>query len=179
MNVLALDLSLTSTGWAVKHGTDRPTWGTFAPKATGVVRLAAFAAWLDTITTLYRPDLVVLEGYSFGSRNSRAHALGELGGVVRLRLHQRGIPFVELAPKVRAKLATGKGNAGKDEVLAAAIRRLAYDGHSNDEADARWLLEAALQAYLMPGAVKLPASHGFALLGVDWPQTPGSWRAVS
>lgn len=171
MNLLALDLSLTSTGWAAAYPVAS---GTFCPQSRGAQRLADAAAWLDRMLDLYRPELVLLEGYSFGSRFTRAHALGELGGVVRLGLHRRGVPMLELAPKVRAKLATGKGNAGKEQVLAEAIRRLGYAGHSNDEADALWLLQAALIHYQLPGGpnlprVNLPKAHLDAITDVEWP----------
>lgn len=168
MNLLALDLSLTSTGWAAQHGAPPVASGTFNPKGTGAPRLHSVVVWLGTLLKVWTPDLVVLEGYSFASPN-RAHHIGELGGVVRLQLFQRGFPFVELAPKVRAKLATGKGNAGKDQVLVEAVRRLGYRGHSNDEADALWLLQAALIVYAQPGAVELPRDHRAALGGVDFP----------
>jgi crossover junction endodeoxyribonuclease RuvC len=180
MRVVALDLSLTCTGWAVADdGPDQP-WkvdghacGTITlPKLRGMERLAAIR---DRIASPLRGCLtdaatvVVIEGYSFGSRNSQAHALGELGGVIRLALHEQGRPFVDLPPTVVKKLATGKGNAGKEEVLAAAIRRLDYSGHDNNEADALWLLTAAMIHYGMPGAPDLPAANLSALEKVTWP----------
>lgn len=169
MNLLALDLSLTSSGWAAKHGASPATWGTFCPTTSGVWRLRDGVAWVDALVNAWRPDVVVIEGYSFGSQNSRAHALGEFGGVIRLHLHQRAQTVVELAPKVRAKLATGNGNASKQLVLVEAVKRLGYPGSSFDEADAQWLLQAALIHYGQPGAVSLPASHLAALRTVEWP----------
>lgn len=169
MNLLAFDLSLTSTGWAAKHEAHPVALGTFCPNTIGVERLAVIADWVGRMLGAWRPDLVVIEGYSFASRDSRAHALGELGGVVRLVFHQRGQPFVVLAPKVRAKLATGKGNAAKEQVLVEAVRRLGYAGHSNDEADALWLLQAALVRYGSPHAAVLPKTHRDAIAGVEWP----------
>ena len=74
-----------------------------------------------------------------------------------------------MPPSCRAKLATGKGNASKDAVLVAAVRRLAYDGHLHDEADALWLLQAALHHYGLPGAVDLPKGHLQALDKLRWP----------
>lgn len=172
MNLLALDLSLTSTGWAAKHTDHRVASGTFCPNTLGVERLAAFDGWLGRMLDIWTPDLVVLEGYSFASQNSRAHSIGELGGVVKLQLHRRRQRFVECPPAVRAKLATGKGNAGKEQVLVEAVRRLGYDGHSNDEADALWLLHAALVRYGSAAAVVLPKAHREALASIEWPVEP-------
>lgn len=103
-------------------------------------------------------DLVVVEGYAHASPY-QAHYLGELGGVIRLTLHCLGRPYVDVAPTVRAKIATGSGGSSKDEVFAAAFKRLHYDGHSKDEVDARWLLECALQHYRLPGRAQLPEKH--------------------
>jgi Holliday junction resolvasome RuvABC endonuclease subunit len=89
--------------------------------------------------------------------------------VIRLALHEAGIPFAVVQPSTLKRLATGKGNAGKDEVLAAAIRRLGFDGHDNNEADALWLLAAGHVWYGAPGAPQLPASHREALAKVQWP----------
>jgi crossover junction endodeoxyribonuclease RuvC len=165
--ILALDLALNTTGVAVYRST-RPSTvvDTWHCSFTGDARLRWFRTAIDSAAT--RVDLVVIEGYSYASKH-QAHQVGEMGGVVRLALHDLGVPYVVLPPMVRAKLATGRGNAGKAEVLAAAIRRLGYDGHDDNEADALWLLEAALQHYGL-STVELPASHLAALAKVEWPE---------
>ena len=74
-----------------------------------------------------------------------------------------GFPLV-VPPTVRAKYATGKGNAGKDEVLAAVIRRYpAAQVNNNDEADA--LVIAAIAARLGGDPIEesLPVAHLDAL----------------
>ena len=71
-----------------------------------------------------------------------------------------------IATKVNASTlkthATGKGGAGKPQVLAEAIRRLDYQGHNHNEADALWLADmgARLHGYDRPA---LPAAHLKAL----------------
>lgn len=165
MSILALDLSLTALGWAMNAPVRSGIW---KPPHRGVERLAAILGWLNGM--LDGVGLVCVEGYSFGSQGRAVVSLGELGGVVRLHLYQRGLPFVEVPPSCRAKLATGKGNAGKDEVLAAAIRRLGYEGHDHNASDALWLLQAALVHYGLPGAVDLPQSHRDALTKIEWPK---------
>lgn len=165
MRIAALDLSLTCTGVAkytpTEDGSDHAiAVATLEPPAsegTGIERLfwhlRHVLAWTDGC------DLTVIEGYSYGSKNTRAHATGELGGVVKLGLWTRQRTFVVVPPAIRAKVATGKGNAGKDAVLVEAVKRLGYEGSSKDEADARWLLEAALQFYGLPGRAELPKTH--------------------
>lgn len=171
MIVLALDPSLTATGWAHSDGRS----GVLTPPPSvgrGVERLA----WVrDAVLELaVGADVLLLEGYSFASRGRAVVSLGELGGVLRLALHEAGRLVVEAPPAVRCRYATGKGNAPKEAVLAAAIRRLGYTGHSHDEADALWLLALVLDRYNLPGRVEVPQAHRTALDGVDWPAEVGS-----
>lgn len=179
-SVLALDLSLTSTGVARSMATAYATQR-IRPTGRGTARLADIR---DQVLALaqggddpllggrYRAvDLVVLEGYAYAGH--QAHQLGELGGVIRVALHDAGIPWVAVPPATVKKLATGAGNAKKEQVLLAAVRRLGYTGDSNDEADALWLLEAARQYYLMAGRERLPQAHLAGLGGkTEWPRLP-------
>lgn len=166
--VVGLDLSLTATGYANDAGTGTLT---AAPKK-GCARLALLR---DLVSLECRDaDLVVVEGYAFAARNSHAHALGELGGVIRLALHEAGVPFVDVPPASLKKYATGKGNANKGEMLAAAIRRLGYEGASDNEADAMWLRAMGLDALGCP-VVKLPETHRAALAKVDWSAAQIAW----
>jgi crossover junction endodeoxyribonuclease RuvC len=166
MNVIAFDLSLTCCGWA----STREGSGTFKPKGKGAPRLLDAAAHVATL--VYRCDLVLIEGYSYSSRASRAHSIGELGGVVRAHLHTMGIPVVEIPPSNLKKFATGKGNAKKDLVLVEAVKRLGYEGSSNDEADALWMLNMARVHYGLDGAPEMPKTHLAALEKIQWPKMP-------
>lgn len=156
LRIVALDLSLTCTGVCDSQAPGRPF--TLEPPA-GLSRMARLR-WIqkEVIRVTDGADLVVIEGYAHG-RNHQAHYLGELGGVIRLTLHCMGRQFVDVAPAVRAKVATGAGNGSKDQVFAEAFKRLNYSGHSKDETDARWLLECALQHYRLPGRAQLPEKH--------------------
>ena len=166
MRVVGLDPSLTATGVAV----DSLIPYVISPPRgdRGATRLA----YLDKRIreTVYGADLVVIEGYSYGSKGAAAYQLGELGGVIRLAFHQMDIPVAVVAPPTVKMLATGKGNAKKEAVLAAAIRRLDYPGSDSNCSDALWLLQAALIHYGLPGAVELPKSHLRALAKIQWPQ---------
>ena len=166
MKVVGLDPSLTSTGWARMDGPSREVGRILTGSLRGVARLQAILN--KVIRICAGADLVLLEGYAYGRAN-QAHQLGELGGVIRLGLHQKQIPWIEVPPKCVKKLATGAGNAKKEAVLAEAVRRLDYRGASTDEADALWLLQFALIHYALPGAAELPKSHLAYMDEVDWP----------
>lgn len=168
MHVVALDPSLTATGVADSAAPDAP----YVLSPPSGLRSMARLYWIQKqiMRICARADLVVVEGYSHGSKQG-AHHLGELGGVIRLTLWCLKVPYVDVPPSVRMKVATGKGMASKEHVLAEAIQRLGYRGHDNNEADALWILQAALQQYGLPGAVKLPAEHvkPMAKARAKWP----------
>jgi Holliday junction resolvasome RuvABC endonuclease subunit len=164
VTVVAFDLSLTGTGWADAIGYGVLTPPTSANRGTDRLR------WIrDAVLARAAGAAVVsLEGYSFASRGRAIVSLGELGGVIRCAFADAGIVTVDVAPTTRAMYATGKGNAGKPEVLAAAIRALGYTGHSFDEADALWLRSMALEHY-QPSGARLTEKQRKALTSVDWP----------
>lgn len=166
MRIVAFDLSLNATGVASAAGVE-----VLAPPAScssGVARLR----WIRGAVLDRAGDLNVIEGYSYASRGQAIISLGELGGVVRVALTDTGVKWVEVPPACRAKYATGKGNASKEQVFAEAIRRLGYAGHSNDEADALWLRAMALDHYGAP-VCEMPKVHRAALDAVKWPATRG------
>ena len=170
MKILALDLSWTSTGYSV--GVHSGLIRTSPQKYPNDMDRARYI--VDQIRELFAAngaELVVIEDFALGAsrKNSRAHSTGMLGGIVRWELHRESIPFALVPPASLKKYATGKGNAGKPEVLVAAVRRLGYERASNDEADAMWLHEMAMAHYAPDGAVLVPKAHLSALDGVDWP----------
>lgn len=164
-SILALDLSLTCCGWA---STERGS-GTFAPTAKGMERLGIV---LDTLVQIcaFHADLVLIEGYAFAARGRAVFSIGELGGVVRYALYDSELPYVDIPPSNLKKFATGKGNASKDLVLVEAVKRLGYEGSSNDEADALWMLAMARVHYGLDGAPDLPKAHLAALDKIQWPE---------
>jgi Holliday junction resolvasome RuvABC endonuclease subunit len=165
LNVVGLDLSYSGTGFAHAGGSQKvaPKKGAEMPSCA---RLLWFRETIDSLLT--GAQIVAIEGYAFGAMHSQAHKIGELGGVIRLMMWEKGIPYVDIPPTSHKKYATGAGNAKKDAVLASAIRRLGYEGSSHDEADALWLRAMALDHYGMP-VVVVPSTHKEALVKVEWP----------
>ena len=165
VNVIGLDLSLASTGLAV--GAEVVALQT---AERGMKRLA----WLrDEILLAVRKverPAVLVEGYSFGSRNSQAHAAGELGGVVRLALWEAGVPYVDVPPTCRAKFATGRGNASKSEVVSAVSARtgLVWTGKGADDCCDAWILREMGRVHFGRGEQQWPAVHRAALEKIDW-----------
>ncbi len=163
MRVIGLDLSLTGTGIATNYGT-----ATIHSKARGMERLAHIR---DQVLSVLIPDvehLFVIEGYSMGTarQSSHAHGLGELGGVIRLALWEAGVGYLDCPPACLKRYACGRGNAPKEEVLIAAVKRGA-DVRDNNQADAFFLRAMGLDAMGAP-VVDMPQAHRAGLKSIEW-----------
>ena len=110
-------------------------------------------------------ELVMIEWYSFGSSTKGLRSIAELGGAVRLALYHLRVPYLDVPPSTLKKYATGNGQAGKIEMVQAASKRLGYDGHDDNEADALWLRALGLDLLDEP-VVALPAGNRKALAGL-------------
>jgi len=84
--------------------------------------------------------LVMIEHYAFGARGQAMISLGELGGVIRLALHEAEIPYIEVPPTVAKKFVTGKGNCNKNLVLLEMYKRFGEDLTDDNVADATGLV---------------------------------------
>jgi crossover junction endodeoxyribonuclease RuvC len=138
--VLGLDLSLTSTGIAlVGDGElpERPYRAAVAPKGVlGAARLSWLGAEVMGAVAMTRPDLVAIEGYSFGARGNALFQIGELGGVVRFLLYERRLRIVEVPPGEWRKQLFGRGNLPKDQVRVEAWKRYGVEFDSLDVLEA-------------------------------------------
>lgn len=165
ITVFGLDLSLTSTGIS---GNDTTTC--ISTNKKGAERLHIMSEEILGVVRQAENPAVVVEGYSFSSRNSQAHSIGELGGVVRVSLWRAGIPFTEVAPTARAKFATGKGNSSKAEVLSAVSARtgIVWSGSGADDMCDAWILEEMGRCLMGTERFQWPSGNRLALDKVDW-----------
>lgn len=92
------------------------------------------------------PDLVLLEGYSFGSKGRALSGLHELGGVIKHHLWASSAPWIPVQPSENKKYATGTGSADKDLMMSRALR-LWPRCPNHDVADAFHLARYGLREY--------------------------------
>lgn len=176
MRVLGIDPSLTSTGVAiVADGRVESVARISCPKPTGPgaehVRLAAILA--DVLRIVGRPgdlrvDAVGIEGPSFSSRGGSSHERAGLWWLITQTLWTWRVPYYVVTPSQRMIYATGSGQADKDRVIAAVVRRyLEVEVTGNDEADG--LIIAAIGARMLgePVEESLPQTHLRALAKID------------
>lgn len=166
LTVIGLDISLTSTGIASRGWTTRirsagkndATLYQRRARILGVARQV-----LDYCT---HADLVVIEGPSYESKYGHPH---DRSGLWWLIVHQLGgVPVVEVAPKCRARYATGKGGDDKAAVMREVARRFPWFDGGDDEADALVLAAMGYDAAGQP-LCSMPATHRAALTAVAWP----------
>lgn len=163
MRVLALDQA-TSCGWATNAGgpgRSRLEWGTeefgrLRPDDGDGQRLVRFRGWLWEKLSRTGAALVVSEGLVGFSRGKANLLAPQFSAVVRMAVAELGLTHAEVPPSTLKKFATGRGNAKKPDVTAAARARarseskaagwipmeveMRIDSLTDDEADALWLL---------------------------------------
>lgn len=170
MRTLGIDPSLTSTGLSHLGKTEL-----IITKLNGPARLSYISKAIVAKIKDCAIECVAIEGYSFASRNSQAHSIGELGGVIRLGIWELNIPVIEIPPTSRAKFATGKGNASKGEVISAISARTGIifaGGGGNDECDA-WVIEEMLRTKIGLPSFDWPKTSIESLDKIDWSPLEG------
>jgi hypothetical protein len=141
--ILALDLG-TSTGWALRGADGRVTSGTVSFKPGryegGGMRYLRFTGWLDELQRLSGPiSAVWFEEVRRHAGTDAAHVYGGLMASLTAWCELRGIAYGAVPVGTIKKHATGKGNANKDAMIAAAVAR-GFSPKDDNEADALALL---------------------------------------
>jgi len=72
-------------------------------------------------------DQVALEGYAFGAKGKRLFQIAENTGILKYKLYNLNIPIDIVPPGTVKKLATGKGNADKQQMHSAFMRSNGID----------------------------------------------------
>ena len=137
---LALDLG-TNTGWALRRD-GVATSGTASFKVGryegGGMRYLRFQRWLDELAR-DGVDSIWFEEVRRHAGTDAAHVYGGLLATLTAWCEHRGIPYSGIPVGSIKKHATGKGNANKDAMIAAAVAR-GFTPVDDNEADALALL---------------------------------------
>lgn len=121
--------------------------GEYRSKQTGMPRLGDIGERVVTLVDEYKPELIGLEGYSYGSKYNH-EAMYSVGTVIRYFLWQFEHEYKEVAPGTLKKFVTGKGNAKKDLMLISAFKNWGFDTTSDNVADAYGLAMFVLFEHL-------------------------------
>lgn len=180
MKTLGIDLSLTGTGLAVVDHGELVRVSTVKSKGTADASLLERGMRLDQLADRITEhvltegtDLVVIEAPAFASKSGHMHDRSGLWWITVNRLLTWNLLVAEVTPTGRATYGTGKGNAGKDAVLAAVIRRYDTEAvpiNNNNEADAVVLASMGARQLGEPVEPSLPQTHLRAMDAVRWPE---------
>jgi hypothetical protein len=141
--LLALDLG-TTTGWArgdtltgsVVSGTASFRNGRYEG---GGMRFLRFEQWLEKN---FSADAIYFEEVRSHKGTDAAHVYGGLLAVLTSFCEKRHIPYQGVPVGTIKRHATGKGNASKEQMIAAARKR-GWLPEDDNEADAQWILDFA------------------------------------
>ena len=147
-SVLALDLG-TTTGWALRAQDGLITSGTVSLKPSrydgGGMRYLRFRAWLERLAGDAGPiGAIHFEEVRRHVGTDAAHVFGGLLATLTAWAETTGVPYQGVPVGTIKRHATGKGNANKDAMIAAACAR-GFSPADDNEADAIAILLWALE----------------------------------
>jgi Holliday junction resolvasome RuvABC endonuclease subunit len=150
MYFLGIDQSLTSAGFAVlEEGSSKPVYLTNVPtgKLRAAARLAHIRDEFDFILKKYSGFGIrqaAMEGYAYSKVNSgKVFELGEIGGVLKLALHDRSVPLIIATPNQLKKFVTGEQSADKEDVQKFIKTKWKEEIKQDDMSDAYGLAQVA------------------------------------
>jgi len=146
MKILAIDMA-TKTGWATSDPemSGVENFKKRAGESRGMLFIR-FDSWLKDMITCYGPDLIVYE-----RPHARGRAANEvLNGMLAFltaacTLHN--VQYTDCPSTTLKKHATGRGNAGKPDMMAAYREKWGKEPQDDNHADARWLCDWAVGQY--------------------------------
>ncbi|WP_137703163.1 hypothetical protein [Marimonas lutisalis] len=146
--ILALDLG-TTTGWALRGFDGLVTTGTASFKPGrydgGGMRYLRFTNWLTELDRLSGPvGTIWFEEVRRHAGTDAAHVYGGLMASLTSWAELRGIPYEGVPVGTIKRHATGKGNANKAAMIAAAKAR-GFSPVDDNEADAIAILHWAIE----------------------------------
>lgn len=134
MKVLSLDIAST-TGWALTKDI-YGTWDFKTRKDESMgMKLIRFKAKLKEIHELENIDIMIYERPAGKHASSIIHQ-SKLIAILEQFCEENGIDYRSYSATELKKFATGKGNAGKPAMIAAAKEKYDYEGNDDNEADA-------------------------------------------
>lgn len=148
--IVTIDPSISCTGLAFGTTADDVQVVSCASKPSGDSvsnRMARFERLVRSIEIHleeHETELILIEGYAFGSKTSQQHKLAEFGGLLRWHLLDHCPRVLEVPPTCLKKFAVGKGNAKKDLVMAHVSDRWDKLFTNSDQADAYVLYRMGL-----------------------------------
>jgi hypothetical protein len=146
--ILALDLG-TSTGWALRSPDGLITSGTLSLRPSrydgGGMRYLRFSGWLAELDRLSGPiSAIWFEEVRRHAGTDAAHIYGGFLATLTAWCERESVAYQGVPVSTIKRFATGKGNAPKDAMIAAARAR-GFSPADDNEADAIAILLWAIE----------------------------------
>lgn len=133
INVLAIDQA-SNCGWATKNAHGAWDFTTRKDESSGM-KMLRFRSKLKEVVELENINLIVYERVAGQHANSIIHA-SKMVAIIETFCEEIGINYKAVSAGEVKKFATGKGNAGKPQMIEAARLKYGYTGNNDNEADA-------------------------------------------
>lgn len=163
--ILAFDLSLVATGYALGVDGKIQSSGLIRGHSDGLARLVSVRDSVCGLVDREKPEFVVFEDFSFASKGNALHELIGSAYAIRIELYTEDppIPMCFVAPQTLKKFVVGGAGptVKKEHMLKEILRRFGHDVHDNNVADALGL------AYI-----------GMAAVGDYEPQIAPQWEVL-
>ena len=139
--VMGIDLSLVETGIVCLEDGKILFQDTVKSKPgedpLEVERIQKIARAVTGHIATHKPDLIIIEGLSYGSKNTTSLCqLAKLNFSVEIYCYQMGYHYLMVPPTTLKKFTTGKGNAKKELMLLKIYKKYGIEFENNNLADA-------------------------------------------
>lgn len=147
--VLAIDDATHNSGWAIFDDNKLIKYGVFSTnQSTEVERISSIKNWLINMTSIWRPDIVVIEDIQLQTDKDLRYETGENIGTFKILAHLQGVlqnilfelhvPFETVYSSVWRKACNIKGKYRADKKKSAQLQVKEWFGIdvTDDAADA-------------------------------------------
>lgn len=183
MIFLGVDPSLTATGLALVGQGRVIRTGRIQTKNKGHERvdqiLFGIHSWVIEGYEQGAGDVVVgIEDMALGAKGAAVAQIFGLWHTITQKLHEWEVPYRVVPIGTLKKYVTGNGSAGKDEMVAATVRRFpGLDIINNNEVDALGLARVVSRIHGEPVDGKMPVANSATLGKVRWGDRPADFLA--
>ncbi len=145
---IGFDLSLTGTAIVVLNKNKEILFSTtLKNKLRGMERLDFIRREVSDVVDKFPNSKYCIENYAMGIRAGQSFSIGELGGVIKLLLHDFQIKPILIAPTQLKKFIIGKGVGDKNIVMLAVYKKWGFEAPDDNQADAYGLARLAKELY--------------------------------
>ena len=138
VKIIAFDIG-ANFAWAVNH--PKVAWHSIELKGIRAHRQQQLLNYLESLSWVKKLDAAIYET-PIAVGQSAKRSLWGIAGIIEATISNHGLPVMDVPANTIKLFTTGRGNAAKVDMIAAA-QRMGYKGSNEHEADAFCLLKYA------------------------------------